>query len=305
MSSLQRTPPNTLLASGSGSAGGSTPNLSTFDNEEFININSRKRKERSHDQEYKQDLQNFRTEIMSFLKDFGKTQTDNLFQINNHVSEIKDEVKSIKSVTESLQHKVNELSQELHGIKIEYSEAQEKITLLENDIIRMKEHKNIESQNSKSLSLCHEDLITELKDRNDREKNIIIVGISEKHDKNSSVRKAHDSGIVERTISLIYENCPKPNKIIRLGKYKPDMSRLLKVCFDSTDVTRQLLRNRSKLPETVKLFADQTPSQKAYLQSLKEELKRREDDGEQNLIIKYINGRPKILQNNSQPKNQD
>lgn len=43
------------------------------------------------------------------------------------------------------------------------------------------------------------------------------------------------------------------------------------------------------------MYPDQTPAQQNYLRSLMEELKRREDNGETSLTIKYINGPPKII----------
>ncbi|KAL0818603.1 hypothetical protein ABMA28_009036 [Loxostege sticticalis] len=278
MTSLHKTPPKaTLLGeSGSRSVGGSTPNLSALDIEEYVNINSRKRKERSHDQDYKQDFAAFQAEIMSFFENFAKTQNENISKISTDISEIKEEMKSMKAVTENLTQKLNNVCCEMQEIKTEYAKTKEKITLMENDIFQIRENQQTQNQTPKSLISSNEDIISELKDRNDREKNIIIVGIPENNNKNSAARRAYDHEMVTKTIA---------------------------VCYDNVDIVRHLLRNKSKLPESLKLYSDQTPSQKIYLQTVIEELKRREDAGESDLTIKYNKGIPKIVKTKIPPKN--
>lgn len=306
MTSLHKTPPKaTLLGeSGSRSVGGSTPNLSALDIEEYVNINSRKRKERSHDQDYKQDFAAFQAEIMSFFENFAKTQNENISKISTDISEIKEEMKSMKAVTENLTQKLNNVCCEMQEIKTEYAKTKEKITLMENDIFQIRENQQTQNQTPKSLISSNEDIISELKDRNDREKNIIIVGIPENNNKNSAARRVYDHEMVTKTIAVLYDGCPpKPNKCMRLGKYYPGKSRSLKVCYDNVDIVRHLLRNKSKLPESLKLYSDQTPSQKIYLQTVIEELKRREDAGESDLTIKYNKGIPKIVKTKIPPKN--
>ena len=46
------------------------------------------------------------------------------------------------------------------------------------------------------------------------------------------------------------------------------------------------------------IYSDQTPNQQIYLQNLKEEMTRRNNEGEEDLTIKYIKGIPKIVKNN-------
>lgn len=107
-----------------------------------------------------------------------------------------------------------------------------------------------------------------------------------------------------KVITSLYENCPKPIKSIRLGKYIPTKNRPIKVCFDDTHTPRFLLRNKIKLHENIQIYADQTPTQKQYWQSMKEELQTRTNNGEKDLIMKYIRGVPRIVINKTNPKNQ-
>ncbi|XP_045452345.1 uncharacterized protein LOC123661426 [Melitaea cinxia] len=75
---------------------------------------------------------------------------------------------------------------------------------------------------------------------------------------------------------------------MRLGKYTPNKSRPIKVFFNNTDIPKCLVYNKQKLPKTIKIYSDQTPTQKLFMQQLRDELQKRTANGEKDLIIKYI-----------------
>ncbi|KAL0808278.1 hypothetical protein ABMA28_012773 [Loxostege sticticalis] len=290
----QRTPPDTSLRSGSGNSSGSAPNLTLVYDEEETNINNliRKRKDRTHEHENKQDMMDFRSEIMNFLKNFQNTQSQNFDQIRQEISEVKEEIKKIKATTENLAENLNKISSEVQSIKSENVQIQDRISIIESDIAKIKNTQtDIDSQSSKTLFANHEELILEMKDRTDRERNIIFVGIKESSDKNPSVRRNYDMEMITQIATVL------------LGKYNPGKDRPVKVCYDNTHIPILLLRHKSKLPENVMIYADQTPAQKIYLQSIKDELKKRKDSGETDLIIKYIKNKPTIIKINSNKKN--
>lgn len=293
--SMQRTPPHATLISGSESGSGSVPNLSTYCNEDFYsNVNSRKRKERTEENDYKKDFTQFRMEMMQFLEEFGKTQNNNLNLIREEISEIKNEIRTIKSTAENFTSRFEHLNTEIENIKAKTTTTEDKIKHIENEITQIKGNQHNSSSTSKFPDPCPENLILELKDRCDREKNIIIVGISELNDKNSKSRRDYDYEKVLNLITQLHDNCPKPIKTIRLGKYIPSKSRPIKVCFDNTHTPKCLLRSKTKTTENIYIYSDQTPRQKKYLQILKEELNKRTEDGEKNLTIRYIKGVPTI-----------
>lgn len=143
----------------------------------------------------------------------------------------------------------------------------------------------------------HQNLILELKDRCDRERNIVIVGIPEINEKIYRSRQSHDGEESMKVLKALYENCPKPMKTLRLGKYNPDKNRPIKLCFENNEIPKRILRNKTKLPKNIQIYADQTPTQQQFLRSLKEEINKRTDGGERDLIIKYIKGVPRIIIN--------
>ncbi|CAH2098510.1 unnamed protein product [Euphydryas editha] len=148
------------------------------------------------------------------------------------------------------------------------------------------------SSNPKPLSepLMHENLILELKDRVEREKNLIIVGIAEKNDKKLNARRTYDDSEVIKLLTIVSKDVPKPIKCMRLGKYVPNKNRPIKVYFSNSETPKQLLRHKRNLPQNIQMYNDQTPKQKQYIQSLKNELQTRQESDEQDLIIKYIKG---------------
>lgn len=304
--SVQRTPPRDSLMSGGGSGSGSVPNLTTCSDESFVKYsNTRKRKERSEEEEYNKNLVSFRTEIMTFLNDFAKTQNENLSIIKDEIITIKDEIKTIKSATENFTLQVNQINNDIENIKIDYSITQEKIKNIEKEISMLKstDFPSHSASNIKSPFLSYENLILELNERSEREKNVVIVGVPERNDKSLNARLTHDSEQYMQLISTLIENCPKPNKLMRLGKYVPGKDRPLKICYTNRETPKILLQNRSKLPEKIKMYSDQTPAQKRYLQHIKDELKRRLEDGEKDLVIKYNKGTPCITKIKNDKKN--
>ncbi|KAL0819432.1 hypothetical protein ABMA28_007537 [Loxostege sticticalis] len=287
--SLQRTPPQATLTGGSGGGSGSLPNLITYEEDSIDYINTRKRKERCDQEEYKNDIASLRADIMIYFKEMSKTQNENLKIIREEMREIKDEIKAIKSVTENFTQQLKEVNDDIKNIKLNNTATQEKICHLEKEISQLKTKDSSDNLIAESPLLKCENLIQELKDRSDREKNIIITGIPEKTDKHFNVRRIHD--IEEFT------------KLATSVIYVPGKNRPLKISFNKNDTPKLLLQNRAKFPDTVKIYSDQTPTQKQYLQSVKEELKRRLDEGEKDLIIKYIKGIPSIIETKTNQKN--
>lgn len=300
---LQRTPPQATLTGASGSGGGSTPNLTTIDYDSTGNVNTRKRKERSEQEEYKNDFENFRSEIMNFFKEFAATQNSNSSIIREEIAEIRDEIKTIKSITENYAQQLEQVKEDIKNIKNDYSMTQEKMKNLEKEISDIKSADCSDNLTSKSSLPCQEHLILELQERSERAKNLVVTGITEINDKNYNTRGNHDIEEFMNLVTLVLGDCPKPSKSMRLGRYIPGKDRPLKICFDDGVTPKLLLKNKAKFPENIRIYYDQTPAQKNHLQTVKNELKKRLENGETDLIIKYIKGIPRIVKDKINKKN--
>lgn len=249
------------------------------------------------------EFEDFRSDILKLLEEFTKKQNENMNSIKEEISGIRNEVKIIKSAFEKLNNKFDQIDTEIENIKTTNSKNQEKIKCIESEIIEIKKAQNTECSTLKPLPLMQENLYLEIKDRCEREKNIVIVGILEKNDSNYKTRQCYDDVEVMKLLTSVYESCPKPIKTVRLGKYEPNKNRPIKAYFSDVNTVRYLLRNKTKLSGNAHFYSDQTPMQKQYLDSLKKEIKQREQSGEKDLIIKYKKGIPTIIANKNNQKN--
>lgn len=150
----------------------------------------------------------------------------------------------------------------------------------------------------------NEQLISEMQERKKRENNIIIVGICEQTSAKAQERMLKDENDVVNIISAACQGIAKPIKVYRIGKYNPGKNRRIKICFDKPEPALTLLRNKIKFPDNIKIYSDQTPAQQKYFQSVKDELTQRIKAGENDIIIKYINGVPTIVKSVSKNSNQ-
>lgn len=133
---IQRTPPQRILTSVSGSVSDSVPNLLAHsDDESYTKVNLRKRKERTEEYNYKRDFESFRIDIMKCLEGIGSTQIEQLNQIREEVVEIKNEIKIIKITTENFTKQFQQINSEIQLLKSTNSNTQEKIQNMEMELV--------------------------------------------------------------------------------------------------------------------------------------------------------------------------
>lgn len=238
--------------------------------------------------------------MVSFLDKKTETQNQQIAALlREELAELKTDIISIKEINEKLILENIEMRTELLDVKKSNMSMQKQIKNLESDLNCLKTG-NIDKNPQVQISR-YEDTIREVQERADRQKNIIIAGIDELKAGNIEQRRKHDYNEVLEILKSIYTECPCPVKLFRLGKSEPGKHRLIKVCFSAVETAKYLLRKQNKDRSKVRLFSDQTPAQKSYMQHIKEELARRESNGELNLTIKYIRDIPQIVKNH--PKN--
>lgn len=272
----------------------SQPDLSKFykTDSESKNIVLRKRK---YSDDFSHDFAIFKQEIKDILKESANIQNENLKAIKQDIASIKEQFEDIKVKTDLLITENNSFKLQIANLTSDITENKQQIKCVQNDI-------EILQKNSSISDSTYNAIMTEIQDRTERAKNIIIVGLTEENLKDIEKRKETDNSKVIKIISEIYPLCPNPEKIMRLGKYDGKINRPLKVTYRSQDVVKNILKNKSNLKDkTIRFYSDQTPKQREIMINLKNELQKRTENGEQNLTIKYIKGIPKIT--TYQPKN--
>lgn len=277
-----------LLGSTSKS-GGSQPDLSkssegskTTDKPQ---ITFRKRKEPESDLKMKEEFESLKNEMRSFLTKFSTIQNEGMASIRQDMNEIKEQLAGIKICTDKIIEDQEIMKKDIDNLKFLSKKNELKIKSLQSTL--SPSHSNI-STNS------YDEIIYECQERITKQKNIIIFNLPESSSKSSSDRLEYDKNEVSKIINKIVDNCCQPIKIFRIGKYNPQKPRPLKVCFENADIALQILRNKNNQSE-FKIYSDQTYKQRKHLSQLKEELLTRQEEGEQNLVIKYVKGTPKII----------
>lgn len=226
---------------------------------------------------------------------------------------IREEIKSIKDSQNIFNQRYDDLTKRIHKVEMDLESfksvssdiKQLKLSVCKlekgNDILKSTMPQNPTSSNlQKPPQLPLEDLAVELRNRELRSKNIVVAGISEDTTSDLTKMQERDRHQIMDILRNIYPDCPLPVKNYRLGKQMAGKLRLVKICFESDSIAKYLLRNKSKLKDTsVRLYADQTPLQKQYMDDLRKQLLMRTENGETNLIIKYIKGTPKIVKKDS------
>lgn len=145
-----------------------------------------------------------------------------------------------------------------------------------------------------------EDVIMEMNDRNSRKQNIIVFGVPE-YEGSVEQKKISDlDNIIKICNALCVDKIISDNvKCIRIGRVISSKIRPIKVIFPNESMVHEIIKKctDSKFKDAFKgitLSFDRTPKQIDYFHSLKNELKDRQDKGDQ-VAIKYKNGVPRIV----------
>lgn len=243
-------------------------------------------------------MQNQMSELMTYLTTNNTKQIENFNKLCEDTASIKEQVNNIKSSMHHIKDEQVKLKTDISNIKTTNSTTEKKIELLESSLQKI----NSRNLATSSPVIIHEEVIAELNERTQRSKNILISGIPELTSTDPKERQEYDTSTLHNILKTVYPDCPKPEKIFRIGKYHPTKNRLIKACFECKSTPKQILRNKPNIKNNdIKIFSDQTPQQQAYFKNLKSELENRIKNGENNLCIKYVKDVPRII--STVPKN--
>ena len=186
-----------------------------------------------------------------------------------------------KDVQQSLNKKMDELKNEFtqSGNVMRSSKVLEELEKVE---------KSVESR------------LEDIEERERRKSNLIIYGLPESDEVNPLQRKDDDTQKARSAISQSFgEESLSILATYRLGRKSEGKTRPLKVVLKSADVRDEILRryraavSAESLPDSsIQLSRDRTQREREEYRRLRNELKLREDKGEENLMIR----RGKIVQ---------
>lgn len=158
-----------------------------------------------------------------------------------------------------------------------------KIDALE-ERINMLSNQTVMNTDSRTENL----FVEELMERQSRASNILVFNLPESNQDNNNVEKI--------LYDLIQENVTITESA-RIGKKNKKGIRALKITLPNQSVaTKIITAKKDKIkPKNIYISADLTKSQRDHLNNLKEELRTRRENGEEDIVIRYVKGTPKIV----------
>lgn len=216
------------------------------------------------------------------------TKLGNVTAISNDISSIKDQLIQV--------------NEKLSNFEPRICDSENRIKLLEEEVKCLK---NAENHGPNSNI---ETVIEEFHDRERRSRNVIVYNVPESKSRTVSVRIQQDDALISKlTSSFGSSELDYAFKSYRIGRPNKDKHRPLKVVFKNTSTVADFcknfnpadLKNLDSDLHDVSLSRDRTPTERKYLNELRDTLKARTEGGETDLTIKFVNGVPKIVVNAS------
>lgn len=209
---------------------------------------------------------------------------DHLFQkIVNHIDE------KLKLHTEDIKCEIEKLA----------STYSEKIVKLEAEVESLKNTVLSLQNSSSSPQLSTDNLYGEIHDRMNRANNLMIYKVRESNSKNLNERVAEDTATVNDILQTVGIDSLNIQKVLRVGRTNNTKPRPIKVVLSNHLLVKKIINSRKKVEALgYSVGFDRTKLQQTQLKSTLNDLKRRTESGEKNLIIKYVNGLPIIQQKN-------
>lgn len=142
-----------------------------------------------------------------------------------------------------------------------------------------------------------EEMYSEIADRIERSRNLLVYNIPENPSKDLQVRISHDESSISDILSDIEINAGN-FKSIRLGR-PGTRPRPIKVIFNDASIASQCFKRRRNLnnESNIRFGADLTIMQREHIKAVYKELDDRKSKGENNIIVKFIRGVPRIVEN--------
>lgn len=144
-----------------------------------------------------------------------------------------------------------------------------------------------------------DDIILEFDERQRRASNVMLFGVPEDQSLNTVERKQADTDYVTRLFSHVGIN-PDVSDVSRVGTVAAGKRRPVRVVLRKKEMVRDVLNRAKRLRQSqdyknVYISSDQTPRQQKLYRKVKNQLTERIAGGEQNLKIRYVSGRPTIV----------
>jgi RNase H-fold protein (predicted Holliday junction resolvase) len=199
-------------------------------------------------------------------KEIISTFKNDVDQVKQSLATLGDKIRSMEESFGAVNSEIRRIDHEMEAMKREISsEAKQRSNLLDNTL---REIYQIES----------------------RKKNVIICGLPAKENGSIEERNEHDRNICKEILEQLDLTSVEIQKLQRIGQSRNDGNRLLKVELSKSSDRQEIIRRSKSLRGTrfneIFINPDLTPLQQDKMKKLREELKRRRQQGEEVVIFR-------------------
>jgi len=218
------------------------------------------------------------TKLEDLIKNISELKTSNakiISSLNSHTEKINQLDKKIDDLFKNF----SILMEENRNLKLKIVNIEERVLCIENNKTQIQQY-----------SFEH-DAIQELMVRQEGSNNVILFNIPDNENGDNLEN-------IKNIFTALNENIK--NFIIKIKSTIPDRPLPVRVCLtDQSDIftilqTQQNLKNSTNW-SNIHFSPDKIMKQRDEMANLRRTLQNRRKKGEQNLIIKYVNGIPKIV----------
>ncbi|XP_058795316.1 repetitive organellar protein-like [Phymastichus coffea] len=231
--------------------------------------------------------------------------------LQSSISNISNSLNTVSTQLNTFDPRINELESSINTIKTKTSNlenVQTDVTSLRTELERVTSElenlKSMQSQQDFDVST----VVTEIKDREIKSKNILIYNVPEDNlrisqdystlddiNKFNALLAARDTSRAREILQNIPDVDLDEIETRRLGRVNPNVSRPLRVTLQSREDVITVMKNRGLVNNQYNVKTDLTKIQQKKIRDLKQELERQNASGNTNLTIKFINGDPRII----------
>lgn len=207
--------------------------------------------------------------------------------------------KSFDDIKNQLELQNKSLTSKMHDISTKLSVMDK---LVQENALLKERVKNLECDVAKLQNDCKMDgidtITSEIEERNRRRNNVIVFNVEESAEEDREKSLNDDRKRIYNLLRVADQALTIADmKCFRLGKKDRNKPRPVKVILNNQSHVSELMKNRTKIQGSIKIFRDQTVIQRNLFLKLKDELNTRTRKGEKNLYIKFVKGAPRIFTN--------
>lgn len=200
---------------------------------------------------------------------------------------------------------LGELKSSFENLTVQFENLKREIDYSRKEISSLKNRvHSLDSNESTLVSSLITNTVQELSMREKYKYNIIVYGLVESTSTNPHIIYNDDMTNLLHILSKLYIYLPGNLKLIRLSRnsnYDSSTPRPLKVIFQNAEYVSQIINdfrsakhiNSSNIP--INIVRDKTQFQRENIRNCYQELNRRKQDGETNLVVSYTNGIHQVI----------